>query len=291
MDKELIITKNIESKIHTLRGLQVMLDSDLAELYGVDTKAFNQAVKRNKKRFPEKFMFQLSDSEYKSLRSQFVTLEKGRGKHRKYLPYAFTEQGVAMLSAVLKSRTAIEVSIRIMDAFVEMRKFLKDNAQIFQRMDLTERKLVQHDEKFEEVFNAIQEKDLKPEKGVFFNGQVFDAYKFISSLIRSAKKSIILIDNYVDESVLTMLSKRKEGVKASILTKEISRELALDIERFNTQYEKVQVKEFGDSHDRFLVIDKQEIYHVGASLKDLGKKWFAFSKLDKKTITSILEKI
>ncbi len=290
MEKELVAVKGIKSKIHTIRGLQVMLDSDLAELYGVSTKRLNEQARRNKDRFPPEFKFQLTKEEFYSLRSHFATLERKRGEHRKYLPYAFTEQGVAMLSTVLKSKTAIKVSIRIMNAFVEMRKFIHNNAQIFQRMDSAERKLLEHDEKFEEVFNAIQEKDLKPEKGVFFNGQVFDAYKFVSDIIRSAKKSTILVDNYVDESVLTLLSKRNRGVKAVILTKNISRELALDIERFNSQYEEIRVKEFGDSHDRFLVIDEQEIYHVGASLKDLGKKWFAFSKLDKDSY-KVLERL
>ncbi len=288
MEKELVAGKGIKSKIHTIRGLQVMLDRDLAMLYGIDTRSLKQAVKRNSERFPKDFILKLNKEEVDFLVSQNVIPSKQHLGGS--LPYAFTEQGVAMLSSVLKSQKALKVNIGVMRTFVEMRKFLHNNAQIFQRMDSAERKLLEHDEKFEEVFNAIQEKDLKPEKGVFLNGQVFDAYKFVSNIIRSAKKSIILIDNYVDESVLTLLSKRNKGVKAVILTKNISRELALDIERFNSQYEEVQVMEFGDSHDRFLVIDEQEIYHVGASLKDLGKKWFAFSKLDKDS-HKVLERI
>src|SRR3990167_2336197 len=212
----------IKNKIFSIRGLQVMLDSDLAEIYGVKVRVLNQAVKRNILRFPDNFMFRLMEKEYEPLRSQNVilkrsnslrlqngTLENERGKHRKYLPYAFTEQGVAMLSGVLKSETAVKISIQIMSAFVAMRKFISSNAQIFQRMDIFEQKQIEHDKKFEQVFDAIQSKDIKPEKGIFFDGQIFDSYKFVSDIIRTANKSIILIDNYIDDSVLTLLSKRK----------------------------------------------------------------------------------
>jgi hypothetical protein len=289
MERQLVALKGVKSKIHTIRGLQVMLDKDLAALYGVKPIRLREQVKRNIRRFPPDFMFQLSDGEINLMVSQnAIPSRKHLGGAK---PYVFTEQGVANLSSVLKSEKAILVNIQIMRAFVEMRKFLQNNAQIFKRMDLAERKLLEHDEKFEEVFNAIQEKGLKPEKGVFFNGQVFDAYKFISGIIKNAKKSIILIDNYVDESVLTMLSKRNKGVKATILTRNISKELALDVEKFNSQYKEVKVKEFPDSHDRFLLIDEQDVYHIGASLKDLGKKWFAFSKLDKRTMENVLKRM
>lgn len=193
----------IGNKIYTIRGLQVMLDGDLAELYGVTTFNLNKAVKRNIERFPEDFMFQLSSEEFKSLRFQIGISKKSRGG-RRYLPYAFTEQGVATLSGVLKSSKAVEINIQIMRAFVSMRRFIASNAQLFQRIDRTEQKLLEHDNKFEQVFNLIEDKSLKPEKGIFFNGQIFDAYRFVSDLVRSAKKSIILIDNYVDDSVLTL---------------------------------------------------------------------------------------
>ena len=224
--------------------------------------------------------------EYESLRSQFVTLkDNGRGKHRKYLPYVFTEQGVAMLSAVLKSNRAIEMSIKIMTAFFEMRKFILKNAEIFQKINNIEKKQINYqfetEKKFEEVFNALESEENIPKQGIFFNGQIFDAYKFVSDLIRSAKKSIILIDNYVDDTVLTLFLKRKKDVRIAIYTKKITKQLQLDLEKYNAQYEPIEVNEFKNSHDRFLIIDNKEIFHFGASLKDLGKKWFAFSKIEK----------
>ncbi|MBI4453469.1 ORF6N domain-containing protein, partial [Candidatus Woesearchaeota archaeon] len=217
-------TEKIKSRIHALRGMQVMLDADLAELYKVETKVLNQAVKRNIERFPKEFMFQLTDSEFDSLRSQFVTLNKGRGTHKKYLPYAFTEQGVAMLSGVLKSKTAVGISIQIMKAFVAMRQFISSNAQMFQRLNVVERKQIEHDKKFDEIFDAIQNRGIKPEKGIFFDGHIFDSYKFVSDIIRSADKSIVLIDNYIDDSVLTLFSKRTKNVQVIIFTKEISKQ-------------------------------------------------------------------
>ncbi len=289
-NNRLVSTFDIKSKIHTLRGIQIMLDSDLAELYGVPTKVLNQAVKRNHQRFPSLFMFQLRDSEYKSLRSQFVTVEKGRGTHTKYLPRAFTEQGVAMLSAVLRSDTAIRISIQIMNAFVAMRQFLAYNAQVFQRLESVEKKQIEHDAKFEEIFDAIQSKDIKPQKGIFFDGQVFEAYKFVSDLIRTANKSIILIDNYIDDSVLTLFNKRNRNVQVTIFTKDISQQLSLDLAKYNAQYPSIEVKEFKLSHDRFMIVDNITVYHFGASLKDLGKRWFAFSKFDKEVFT-LLEKL
>ncbi|MBU0459718.1 MAG: ORF6N domain-containing protein [Nanoarchaeota archaeon] len=298
----IISSDSIKNKIHTIRGVQVMLDSDLAVLYEVETRVLNQAVKRNVERFPKEFMFQLTDSEYNSLRSQIVTLDNknlksqivtsssNRGKHRKYLPFAFTEQGVAMLSGVLKSETAVKISIQIMRAFVSMRKFIASNAQLFQRIDRTEQKLLDHDNKFEQVFKLIEDKDIKPEKGIFFNGQIFDAYTFASDLIRSAKKSIILIDNYVDDSVLTLFSKREQDVKVIIYTKNMTKQLKLDLAKYNSQYPPINMKEFKESHDRFMIIDNKDVYHFGASLKDLGKKWFAFSKFDKEAF-KLLERL
>jgi phage regulator Rha-like protein len=284
----------LENMIFTLRNKQVMLDSDLAELYQVETKVLNQAVKRNIDRFPEEFRFQLQEAELSDLRSQFVTstapitasrsqfvtLNKKRGQNIKYLPYAFTEQGVAMLSAVLRSEVAVKVSIQIMRAFVNMRKFLLENASVFQRLNQVELKLLQNDEKFDRLFKALEAGRPEPDKGIFFDGQVFDAYAFVSDLIKRAEKEIVLIDNYLDESVLTLLTKRQAGVKAILYTKSISKSLELDLQKHNAQYPAIELKTFAQSHDRFLLIDQQQLYHLGASLKDLGKKWFAFSRMD-----------
>ena len=288
-----ISKENIQDKIFTIRGLQVMLDEDLAELYQVESKRLNEQVKRNIDRFPEHFRFQLTEDEYKilrsniatlnsnnSLRSQIATLENYRGKHRKYLPYIFTEQGVAMLSAVLKSKIAIQVSIQIIDTFVSMRKFISNNALIFQRLDTLEQKQFKNDENFNEIFEAIQSKDIKPKQGIFYDGQIYDAYVFVSDLIKSAKQSIQLIDNYIDDSVFTLLLKRESDIDTTIYTKNITKEIELDLKKYNAQYPNIELKKFNSSHDRFLIIDEKEVYHIGASLKDLGKKWFAFSKLD-----------
>ncbi|MDP8289666.1 MAG: ORF6N domain-containing protein [Candidatus Susulua stagnicola] len=307
MKKELVNSteKQIRSKIHTIRKRQIMFDRDLAGLYRVEIKRLNEQVKRNIDRFPKEFMFQLTKQELNqwmsqieasndSLRSHFATLKDERGKHRKYLPYVFTEQGVAMLSAVLKSDTAIRISIQIMNAFVQMRRFIQTNAVLFQRLDNVEQKQLEHkletNKKFEKVFKALEKENIQPKQGIFFDGQVFEAYLFVSKIIKKAKKSIILIDNYIDESVLTLLDKRKKGVSATIFTKQISKQLHLDLKKHNAQYHSIEIKIFNKSHDRFLIIDKQVVYHIGASLKDLGKKWFAFSQLDK-GILSIMEKI
>lgn len=306
--------ENLRSLIYRVRQVEVMLDSDLAQLYGVETRVFNQAVKRNIDRFPDSFRFQLSQDEYDSLRSQIVTLnvdvalksqsvtssdgslrsqiatlETGRGKHRKYLPYAFTEQGVAMLSAVLRSETAIQTSIHIINAFVAMRRLLAASGGLLQRMDTLEKRQIANeiktDARFDKVFDALESRSLNPAQGIFFDGQIFDAYVFVNDLLRQAKKSIVLIDNYVDDSVLAQLAKRKKGVSATILTKAIGKTLAQDLKKHNAQYPPIVIQEFADSHDRFLILDGETVYHLGASLKDLGKKWFAFSKMDKSGLT------
>ncbi|AFV98561.1 MULTISPECIES: ORF6N domain-containing protein [unclassified Sulfuricurvum] len=274
---------NIQNKIYTLRGLQVMLDRDLAELYGVETKVFNQAIKRNSERFPSDFMFQLTKDELENWRSQFVTSNKEKMGLRR-APYAFTEQGVSMLSAILKSPTAVDMSVKIIRTFVTMRKFISHNGVLFQKIDTIEQKLLKHDAKFNQLFSAIESKDLRPDYGIFYENQIFDAYVFVSDLIKSAKRSIVLIDNYVDESVLVLLTKRADGCKATIYTKMITSQLSLDLKKHNAQYPPIQIKEFSASHDRFLILDDEEIYHIGASLKDLGKKWFAFSKFEKGSI-------
>ncbi|KLE10770.1 fic family toxin-antitoxin system [Aliarcobacter butzleri L354] len=274
-----LILEDIHNKIYTIRGLQVMLDEDLAKLYKVETKVFNQAVKRNIERFPDNFRFLLTQNEYESLRSQIVTLEMTRGKHRKYLPYAFTEQGVSMLSAILKSDTAIQTSIQIINSFVKMRRFLFDNVSVFQKFTQIEQKLLTHDENFDKLFEALENKSLKPKQGIFYDGEIFDAYIFINDLIKNAKDEIILIDNYIDESVFTLFSKYP-NIKIKIYTQSITKQLKLDFEKYQKQYQNIELFEFKNSHDRFLIIDKKEIYHIGASLKDLGKKWFAFSKIN-----------
>lgn len=289
MQTELIKTDTfIRSRIYSARGVQVMLDSDLSELYGVEVKRLTEQVKRNIDRFPEQFHFQLTSSEYNNLRSQIATSRNAVGHGgRRYLPYVFTEQGVAMLSAVLRSETAIAVSIRIMDAFVEMRHFLAANNSLYARMDNIEKwKIsvdthnVHTDQRFEKLFKALEAAEL-PQQGVFFDGQIYDAYAFASNLIRKAKKSLILIDNYIDDSVLTIFSKRGKGVSAILFTQKLTKQLALDLAKFNTQYEPIEIKETTRQiHDRFLIIDDTEIYHIGASLKDLGKKMFAFSRLE-----------
>lgn len=278
-NKPTISTKEIRNLIYSIRGRQVMLDSDLASLYQVETKNLNKAVKRNIERFPVSFCFQLTEEEVENLRFQIGTSSLSYGG-RRYLPYVFTEQGVAMASAILRSDIAVKVSVEIMEAFVEMRKMLISNASLFHRLDNIELKQLQADQKFEEIFKALESDKLHAEKGIFYNGQVFDAYTFVSDIIRSAKSSITLLDNYVDDTVLTLLGKRNTNVTATIYTKSISNQLRLDLQRYNSQYPSIEVEIFSYAHDRFLIIDSTELYHIGASLKDLGKKWFAFSRMD-----------
>lgn len=288
--------ENILNRIYTMRGVQVMFDRDLAKLYQVETKVLNQAVKRNIERFPNDFMFQLTKDELDYWRSQIVTSNKDKMGLRRP-PYAFTEQGVSMLSSILKSQTAINISINIIRAFVEMRKFISTNAGIFQRLSNLEQKQIvldikqiEADNKIDAILNAIEEREIKPKQDIFFEGQIFDAYKFVSDLFRSAQSSILIIDNYIDESVLTHLTKKQKKVNVTIYTKHISKLLKLDTKKFNLQYKNVTIKEFSKSHDRFIIIDDKDIYHFGASLKDLGKKWFAFSKFGKDALM-ILDKI
>lgn len=291
-NQQLPVENKVESLIRVIRGQQVMLDRDLAELYGVETKRLNEQVKRNIERFPEDFMFQLTKEEFENWKSQFATSNSIVMGARKR-PYAFTEQGVAMLSGVLKSSTAVEANIRIMRAFVSMRHFMVNNAAIFQRLETIEfnqlesnkvqAKILAHqevqDHRIDEIFRRLDEGMYKPKQGIFFDNQIYDAYSFVSELVKSAKQRIILIDNYVDESVLTLLDKREDTVSAIIYTQQISRQLRLDVDRHNSQYPPIEISVFRRSHDRFLCID-DTVYHVGASIKDLGKKWFAFSKME-----------
>ena len=287
----LVMTKDlqhIENRIFTFQDQQVMIDSDLAELYQVETKRLNEQVKRNKLRFPKSFLFQLTDNELAELVANCDRFDKL--KHSSSNPYAFTEQGVAMLSAVLRSDIAIQVSIQIMNAFITMRQQLSSNQLLIKRVDRVELKQLESDQKFEQIFKALESKNPTPSQGIFFDGQVFDAYHFVSDLIRKAEKSIILLDNYIDDAVLTLLAKPREGVKCIICTKSISKQLKLDLDKFNSQYPPIDLFQFEKSHDRFLILDKKEIYHIGASIKDLGKKWFAFSKMQAENL-SIMENL
>jgi hypothetical protein len=276
----LLFQKEIENRIFTFRSNQVMIDRDLAEIYGIETKVLNQAVKRNIERFPSAFMFQLTG--YEIIELVTICDRFQNMKHSSVMPYVFTEQGIAMLSAVLRSDTAVKVSIQIMNAFVEMRKLILGNAFLFQRLDKMELKQIESNQKFEQIFKALEHKQ-QPEKAIFFDGQMFDAYAFIADIIKNSGSSLILIDNYVDESVLLLLTKRKKAVSATIYTKQISKQFQLDLKKHNEQYPAIEVKILNESHDRFLIVDHKELYHIGASLKDLGKKWFAFSKMDSLT--------
>ncbi|MBQ9523460.1 MAG: ORF6N domain-containing protein [Paludibacteraceae bacterium] len=312
--------EQIESLILTIRGKQVMLDRDLARLYGVETFRLNEQVKRNIERFPEDFMFQLTKEEFENWKSQIVTsipnenmssqnartsnadmlsqiaMTSAKRRPASALPYAFTENGIAMLSSVLRSPMAIATNIHIMRAFNAMRHFIGSHAQVFQRLEVMERnqlalnasqaelsaQVAENNKRLNEVFRRMDDNSEKPEKGIFYDGQIFDAYSFINERIREAKKRIVLIDNYVDDSVLTMLDKRNKGVEAVVYTKNISRQLSLDFEKHNAQYSPIEVKQFDRAHDRFLCID-DTVYLIGASLKDLGKKWFGFVKLEQPT--------
>ncbi len=313
--------ENIENLIHVIRGKQVMLDRDLARLYGVETRVLNQAVQRNIERFPGDFMFQLSKDEFENWKSQFAISNSDSSRSQfamlddeekwksqfvisnsikmgaRKLPYAFTENGIAMLSGVLRSPQAISINIQIMRAFNAMRHFITSNAQVFQRVENIEKNIlalnaskVDTDKKFEEVFRRLDEGSTKPTEGILFDGQIFDAYKFVTERIREAKKRIVLIDNYIDETVLAMLDKRGKDVTAKVYTKNISRQLSLDFDKHNAQYAPIEVEQFDRAHDRFLCID-DTVYLIGASIKDLGKKWFGFTKIDGWTTDELLSKM
>lgn len=290
---QLIESDGIRHKIYMLRGVQVMLDEDLAKLYQTDTKRLNEQVRRNKQRFPKEFRFKLTVTELRALRSQIATSFEvkpspwgitGNKGGRTYLPYAFTEQGVAMLSAVLKSDVAVYMSIKIINAFVEMRRTIANNAQLFARLDNVEQKQLEHkietDKKFDQVFKALAPKNPIPQRKIFYENQVFDAHVLVSKIIKSAKKKLVLVDNYVDETVLELFTKRKSGVELTVYSKDVSKLRTLDAIKFDQQYGKLQLKKFDKAHDRFLIIDDKFVYHFGASLKDLGTKWFAVSRFD-----------
>lgn len=286
---EEINENTIRNLIYVVRGQQVMLDSDLAMLYQVETKVFNQAVKRNIERFPDEFRFQLTRNEYNVLRSQFVT-SKGKGG-RRYMPYVFTEQGIAMLSAVLKSDIAIKVSIRIMSTFIEIRRFMANNSIVLSRINEMEVKQLLYkketDEKFEEIFNYISEHKEVSQK-VFFEGQIYDAFSLFTKLVTKAEKSIVLIDNYVDVGTLNILAKKNNDVEVKIYTLKSTKLSQEDIDNFNQQYKALDINYTNMFHDRFLIIDDLLAYHIGASLKDAGKKCFAINKIEEKIIVQEL---
>lgn len=285
-----ISNEEIKNLIYTIRGKQVMLDSDVAMLYNYETKKVNQAVKRNIDRFLERFCFQLTEKELEIMWSQIVTtskLEDNKYRSKKYLPYVFTEQGIAMLSGILKSEIAVQISIKIMDAFVEMRKFISINNSLFEKVinieNKMDKKFIENDKKFNIIFDQLQlEENIK--QRVFFEGQIYDAYSVIIDIIKKANKSILIIDNYVDDSILKMLTKKKSSVEVVILTSNKSNIQNIDIQKFNKEYPILKIAKTNKFHDRFIVIDSREMYHLGASIKDLGKKCFGINKIEDKEI-------
>jgi len=275
---------DLRSKIYTIRGVLVMLDSDLAMLYEVETKYLKRQVKRNTERFPDDFMFQLTKEEMSILRCQIGTSRWGGDR---YLPFAFTKNGVAMLSGVLNSGKAVDVNILIMRAFTAMGRMASIDSNISQRISHIEYRQIETDKRIDDIFKRL-DMDI-PKEGVFYDGQIFDSYNFISNLIRKARHEIILIDNYIDDSVLKILNKRAINVSATIYTSHISENLKLDVDKHNSQYPAINIEVLKKFHDRFLIID-DDLYHIGASIKDLGKSVFAFSKMgiDKGVITALL---
>ena len=267
----------IKRLIYTVRGKQVMLDSDVGKLYHYETKRINETVKRNIERFPIDFCFQLNSTEFTILKSHIATSNNRGGKQK--LPYVFTEKGILMLSGLLKNEIAIEISIRIVEAFVEMRKFIYANGQLFERLTNVEFKLLEHDKKFNQIFNQLQQEENIKQK-IFFEGQIYDAYSIIIDIIKKANKKILIIDNYIDDSILKMLSKKKNNVEVVILTSKNSNIQNIDIQKFNKEYPKLKIARTDKFHDRFILIDNNEMYHLGASIKDLGKKCFGINKIE-----------
>jgi len=278
----IIDNQTIQNKIYTIRDVQVMVDRDLALLYGVETRRLNEQVKRNIDRFPEEFMFQMTLNELENWKSQIAISNKEVMGLRK-LPFVFTEQGVSMLSAVLKGQTAVNTSIQIIKSFVSMRRFLQNNASLFTRIESIEKRQISYeiktDTKIESVLNALEDKNKKPTHGIFYNGQIYDAYAFVNELLKSAKSEVTLADNYIDDTIFTLCSKY-QNLHFRLYTQAINKQLKLDYEKYQKQYKNVVIKETKDFHDRFLILDRSEIYHIGASLKDLGNKVFAFNKMD-----------
>ena len=290
---ELIEAEEIQNLIYTIRGKQVMLDSDVAMLYHYETKRINEIVKRNQERFPENFCFQLTETEVENLRSQIATssLDKVNYGGRRYLPYVYTEQGISMLSGLLKNNIAIQVSLNIINAFVNMRHFLKDNGKLLQRVSKLEYQQIENNRRFDLVFDQLQKKQIEEQK-IFFQGQIWDSYSLIIDLIQKANKKIVIIDNYVDKTILDMLTKKKEKVEVVIITSTNNKKIQnIDIKKFNIQYPTLKLARKDLFHDRFIIIDNQELYHCGASIKDLGKKCFGINKIEDKMYLEEIVKI
>ena len=260
--------------------------TDVARLFGYETKQLNRQVFRNIERFPEDYCFRLTEIEFDFLRCQSVTLKIGRGHHRKYLPYVFTEHGITMLAGVLKSDVAVKMSLKIVNAFISMRKMINENKDIFKRLTTVEYKMLENDENFYKIFNALEPKKIQNQK-IFFYGEIYDSYSLIIDLISKANNRLIIIDNYVDKSILDMLTYKKENVSIKIITNYYSL-TKLDINKFNEQYPNLETNVSNIFHDRFIIAD-DILYHLGASLKDLG---FCISIIkDKEYLNKIIEKI
>lgn len=278
-----IDAQNLQDKIHTIRGLQVMLDCDLAELYGVETKRINEAVKNNQDKFLEDFYFELNDDEFDTLRSKFSTANFAKTRIN---PKVFTEQGIYMLATILKSKVATQVTVSIIRVFASMRQLISQNIITYERFERIEQRLSLHDKNFDKLFDALEDKTKKPNEGIFYDGQIYDAYAFVNDLLKSAKREVLLIDNYIDDTVFTLFSKYP-NLKIKIFTHAISKQLRLDFQKYKAQYKNIELVEFTKAHDRFLIIDSTQMYHIGASLKDLVKKWFAFSRFKMGTLESL----
>jgi len=299
IQSEIGSSAKIEDRIFSVRGKQVMIDKDLALLYGVETKRLNEQVKRNIERFPEDFMFQLTMEEWQlvtrtDLKSQFATSSWGGTRKP---PYAFTENGIAMLSSILRSETAIAVNIKIMRTFTQIRKSLYKDSSLSNRVALIEynlsdmrKLLIETTDKVDSIFESMKGTSTLPAQGIFFDGQIFDAYTFVADLIRKASRRIVLIDNYIDDTVLSLIDKRSPGVDATIYTGTLSKTLLVDISKHNSQYAPIQIKTFTKAHDRFLIIDNG-VYLIGASIKDLGKKWFGFTLMENTDADELIERI
>ena len=306
-----ISKEEIKKLIYTIRGKQVMIDNDVARLYHYTTKNINKAVKRNIERFPEEFCFQLTENEFQTLRFQIGTSKQNESQNlrfqietskqsseinnnlrggRRYLPYVFTEQGIAMLAGVLKNDIAVKVSLNIINSFIEMRKFIASNGQVFERLTNMEYKLLEHDKKFDIVFDQLQQEENIKQK-IFFEGQIYDAYSLIIDIIKKANRKITIIDNYIDDSILKMLAKKNKNVEVTILTSIKSNIQNIDIQKFNKEYPTLKVAKTDKFHDRFVLLDNTEMYHLGASIKDLGKKCFAISKVENEEMINLIKRV
>ena len=306
-----ISKEEIKKLIYTIRGKQVMIDNDVARLYHYTTKNINKAVKRNIERFPEEFCFQLTENEFQNLRFQIGTSKQNESQNlrfqietskqsseinnnlrggRRYLPYVFTEQGIAMLAGVLKNDIAVKVSLNIINSFIEMRKFIASNGQVFERLTNMEYKLLEHDKKFDIVFDQLQQEENIKQK-IFFEGQIYDAYSLIIDIIKKANRKVTIIDNYIDDSILKMLAKKNKNVEVTILTSIKSNIQNIDIQKFNKEYPTLKVARTDKFHDRFVLLDNKEMYHLGASIKDLGKKCFAISKVENEEMINLIKRV